>query len=103
MSRARLYHHLYDAQAWRKLRRAHLSIEPCCIMCDAIGLTVIANIVDHITPHKGDTTLFYSNSNLQSLCKPCHDSTKKLLETRGYIQGNDIDGTPLDKNSHWHK
>jgi 5-methylcytosine-specific restriction endonuclease McrA len=32
-----------------------------------------ANVVDHVTPHKGDWTDFITGE-LQSLCEPCHNS-----------------------------
>ncbi|MDO6587341.1 HNH endonuclease [Salipiger sp. 1_MG-2023] len=38
--------------------------------------------VDHITPHKGDETLFFDPGNLQALCKLCHAS-RKQREERG--------------------
>jgi 5-methylcytosine-specific restriction protein A len=101
--RSHEYHNLYDTTRWRKLRAAHLASNPDCIYCLQAGILRQANIVDHIKPHKGDITLFYSSDNLQSLCKRCHDSTKKKQETSGYIQGHSVDGAPLDKNHHWNK
>lgn len=41
--------------------------------CAAAGRPVPATVVDHITPHRGDPVLFWSRSNHQALCKPCHD------------------------------
>ncbi|WP_262568948.1 HNH endonuclease [Agrobacterium tumefaciens] len=37
-------------------------------------------ICDHITPHKGDRDLFFDAQNLQTLCKPCHDTVKQREE-----------------------
>jgi 5-methylcytosine-specific restriction protein A len=36
-------------------------------------IPVLAEVVDHIIPHRGDYTLFWDCSNHQALCKPCHD------------------------------
>jgi 5-methylcytosine-specific restriction enzyme A len=63
---------------WRKARAFYLSINPICVRCGD-GATV----VDHITPHKGDMGLFWSVSNWQPLCKPCHDR-KTAKEDGGF-------------------
>lgn len=34
---------------------------------------MLAIIVDHIIPHRGDMKLFWDEDNWQSLCKHCHD------------------------------
>ena len=61
---------------WQKRRRLFLALHPLC--CDPHtrhpGVTVAANVVDHIKPHRGDEKLFWDASNLQPLCKPCHDA-----------------------------
>lgn len=62
-----------------------------------------ASIVDHIVPHKGNPVLFWSRSNLQSLCKLCHDRHKALLERRGVMRGCNENGMPLDPDHPWNK
>lgn len=37
-------------------------------------------VADHIVPHRGDERLFWDEGNLQTLCKPCHDSKKQRAE-----------------------
>jgi len=64
---------------------------------------VAATVVDHITPHRGDMTLFWDKSNWQSLCKRCHDSHKQRLEKGGVEVGCNLSGLPLDKAHHWNK
>ncbi len=44
---------------------------------------VLATVVDHKIPHKGDETLFWDRKNWQSLCKPHHDGTKQAMERSG--------------------
>lgn len=37
-------------------------------------------VCDHIEPHKGDRVKFFDPNNVQTLCKPCHDSDKQRQE-----------------------
>ncbi len=94
------YHHLYDRSSWRHpskgLRIIHLIHHPLCVMCDQEGFTVAATVVDHIKPHKGDERLFFDPDNLQSLCKPHHDSAKAFFEINGFHKGCGVDGIPDD-------
>lgn len=66
----------YDRR-WQKLRLMHLRAQPLCAECLNHGLVTLASEVDHILPkrHGGDD----SDTNLQSLCKPCH-SRKTMRE-----------------------
>ncbi|WP_415405336.1 HNH endonuclease [Tateyamaria sp. SN3-11] len=41
-----------------------------------------ATLVDHITPHKGDTNLFWDRTNWQPLCITCHSKFKQRLERK---------------------
>lgn len=76
---------------------------PLCAFCQQMGKVQEANIVDHRIPHKGDTALFYSAGNLQSLCKHCHDSHKQRQEVTGVLIGGDEHGVPVDPSHHWNK
>lgn len=60
--------------SWQKTRAATLRAEPLCRMCLAAGRTVAATVVDHIMPIEDGGT--NEQSNLQPLCKRCHDSIK---------------------------
>jgi 5-methylcytosine-specific restriction protein A len=62
-------------------------------MCKQLG-----NVVDHIKPHKGDQRLFWDKSNLQTLCKTCHDSKKQAIEKSGFHREIGPDGWPTDPN-----
>jgi 5-methylcytosine-specific restriction protein A len=68
------YHDWYSNKRWRMLRIHWLKCNPICVMCNKIGRITPATIVDHVRPHKGSIDMFYDVSNLQSLCKQCHDS-----------------------------
>lgn len=58
--------------AWDKLRKQILERDcGLCQVCATAGRVSIANAVDHIKPKtKGGTD---AESNLQSICEPCHD------------------------------
>lgn len=63
----------YNSKAWRTTRKIYISSNPLCENCLEQGLTVEANVVDHITEiNDGGAKL--SLSNLRSLCHPCHNS-----------------------------
>ena len=46
-------------------------------------MKVLATVTDHVTPHKGDETLFWDEDNHQSLCETCHD-VKTVTEDGGF-------------------
>ena len=81
---------------WQKARATYLAKNPLCRMCADRGMIIKADVVDHITPHKGDQSLFWDKANWQSLCKPCHDSAKQRIEKRGFDHAVGADGFPID-------
>ena len=86
---------LYSTARWARLRRHQLQEHPLCKFCLERGIVELATICDHVEPHRGDRTAFFTGA-LQSLCKPCHDCAKKQLEMRGYRTDVGLDGWPLD-------
>lgn len=75
---------------WQQASRAYLHAHPLCEECKRHGQLTEATVVDHITPHRGDMTLFWDESNWQSLCKQCHDEKtgkEDRLWTFGYGRG----------------
>jgi hypothetical protein len=52
-------------------------------------------ICDHVEPHPGDVNRFWLGP-FQSLCKECHDSTKRFVELHGFRPDIGLDGWPLD-------
>ena len=72
----------YGSQ-WQKAREGFLRKHPLCAIHQARGEIVIATVVDHKIPHKGDKVLFWDSSNWQPLCKRCHDS-KTAREDGGF-------------------
>lgn len=67
-------HALYGSR-WRRARAAFLRRFPLCQgdQCRANGELTPATVVDHKVAHRGDLSLFWDQSNWQSLCKSCHD------------------------------
>ena len=88
----------YDAQrgsahqrgysvAWQRARAAYLSKHPLCKAHEANGYVVVATVVDHIIPHKGDKDIFWDSGNWQPLCKPCHDHKTATQDGGGWRRG----------------
>lgn len=88
----------YD-YAWQQLRAKHLAAHPHCVfclrdlgmlemtpadvvlVCAARGVAEpLGNIGDHIVPHRGNSRLRLDPANVQTLCKPHHDSEKARTE-----------------------
>lgn len=67
---------------WQKAREAFLRENPLCVMCQAQGRVEAATVVDHITPHRGDQSLFWRRSNWAPLCAHHHSSDKQREELR---------------------
>lgn len=65
---------LYNNARWRAASKAFRILNPLCKDCEKHGAIKAAEVVDHIKPHKGNLELFWNASNLQSLCKRCHDA-----------------------------
>jgi len=97
-ARARGYSH-----AWDKARAAYLCKHPMCAEHARRGEEVAASVVDHITPHRGDMSLFWDSANWQALCTNCHASWKQRLEASGRVLGADLTGMPTDPGHHWHQ
>ena len=91
------WRHLYKLAQWQKGRAWHLRNNPLCVFCSEKGLAVPATVVDHIKPHKGDRTLFFDTKNWQSLCAPCHDGFKQMLEKNEWRPEIGLDGWPVEK------
>ena len=69
----------YD-ERWIKERSAYLARNRECLGCKAVGLSITADVVDHIIPHRGDPNLFWDFSNWQPACYWHHNSIKAALE-----------------------
>ena len=84
----------YSSPRWARIRRHHLLEHPLCKFCLERGIVTPATIC--ITSSRtGHVNKFWLGP-FQSLCKPCHDSTKRHIELHGYRPGVGLDGWPLD-------
>ena len=66
---------------WQKARRLFLASNPLCRTCADDGRVSPAEVVDHVTPHKGNIDLFWDEGNWQSQCRLCHD--RKTIKEDG--------------------
>lgn len=90
---------MYKTAKWRRLRQQQLHSEPLCRMCEHLGMVTEATVADHVIPHRGNPELFFDAANLQSLCKPHHDSDKQSIERGGdrHLRGAAPDGWPIHR------
>jgi 5-methylcytosine-specific restriction protein A len=63
-------------RAWQRESQLWLRAHPLC-QCAECSARIEgprpSEVVDHIIPHKGDATLFWSRANWQAMAKLCHD------------------------------
>lgn len=70
----------YGLQRWKDLRWSVLVRDRfTCQMCGLLDGDTSQLVADHVEPHRGDPDKFW-HGPLQTLCKPCHDSTKQRIE-----------------------
>lgn len=78
----------YKLARWRTLRfviflRDHYT----CRLCGKLEANTSLLICDHVKPHRGDERRFWDETNLQTLCKPCHDGAKQKAEQASRYHG----------------
>lgn len=77
----------YRTARWQKLRWAVLVRDMfTCQMCGRVVSDTSQLVGDHRAPHCGDADLFWDESNVWCICKPCHDSDKQSMEKRGVLR-----------------
>ena len=62
------YVSMYNSK-WKQASRQYLKSHIVCSKCMSR-----ATVVDHIIPHHGDVSLFWSHDNWQALCSKCHNT-----------------------------
>lgn len=90
--------HLYRKNRWKVKSERFRKANPLCAYCLKRGKVVASQVADHATPHKGEEDSFWYGK-LVALCKPCHDSAKKLEEF-GKV-GFDAQGDPITPTGGW--
>jgi 5-methylcytosine-specific restriction protein A len=70
---------------WQKASEAYLAAHPLAVDWFGThrGVIYAAEVVDHITPHRGNMQLFWDPTNWQGLTKADHDR-KTALEDGGF-------------------
>lgn len=83
---------------WERARASHLAAHPLCVHCYARGIVRAASVVNHRTPHRGDSALFWDEANWEAVCKSCHDGPIQSQERAGRVYSSDVgaDGWPID-------
>lgn len=71
----------YDHR-WRKESKSFLVLNPWCSL-QGEGCTLVATLVDHRIPHRGDMALFWDRNNWQPMCEHCHNVHKAREEAQG--------------------
>ena len=75
----------YGSAAWKKLRAWHITTqEPLCRMCGAAG-EVVDHVVEIGTDGGGCDPL--DASNLQTLCRKCHEAKSNRFKPKEYSYG----------------
>jgi 5-methylcytosine-specific restriction endonuclease McrA len=78
---------------WDKASTAFKRRHPWCLGCAALGKQTPAVVVDHVEPHKGNQTKFWTTSLWQPSCDWHHRSIKSMLEgmyARGELKVADL-------------
>lgn len=75
----------YKTARWKDLRWSVLEDALfTCARCGHVEVKTSLLVADHVIPHRGDEDLFWARSNLQCLCKGCHDRFKQAEERSGH-------------------
>lgn len=77
-------HALYNYR-WQRESKLYLQQHPIAVdyFGEHNGRVLLAEVVDHKIPHRGDLKLFWDHSNWQGLTKADHDR-KTALEDGGF-------------------
>lgn len=73
----------YKTARWQKLRMSVLVRDLfTCQMCGKLEPNTSKLVADHRIPHRGSEYLFWKDTNIQCVCKTCHDSEKQKRDRR---------------------
>jgi 5-methylcytosine-specific restriction protein A len=67
----------YSSRRWRRLRALFLAAHPLCAECSRQGRTQIATDVHHKRERKQDPDRALDWSNLEALCRACHNAKRR--------------------------
>ncbi len=69
----------YKTARWQRIRTRQLQAAPLCQFCSERNRIEAATVCDHVEPHRGDETKFWSGP-WASLCASCHSGDKQRIE-----------------------
>lgn len=84
-----IHRRLYQSARWRAVRAIILRRDPLCIKCGHKASQVVHHIIDAVEWLASGHS-FFDQSNLQGLCKPCHDS--HTARTAGFASPSEPSG-----------
>jgi len=73
----------YKLARWEQTRQTVFARDLFTCKMAGCGILITERrmlVCDHVRPHRGDERLFWSQDNLQTLCKSCHDKRKQAEE-----------------------
>ncbi|WP_424538834.1 HNH endonuclease signature motif containing protein [Sphingopyxis granuli] len=97
----------YNTARWKRLRAAHLALEPACRGCRNSGRLTRANTVDHIVAISEGGPAYPGHDGLASYCPACHSAKTARGAEAGAVRstkprrGCDASGRPLDPTHPW--
>lgn len=97
----------YCTSKWQRLRLAKLGADPVCVICERLGRTELATVVDHVKPISQGGDPYPALAGLMSLCAPHHnEKTSSFDRTAGNASGRrfkgcDASGNPVDPGDGW--
>lgn len=74
----------YNSKLWRNIRAQHIRTSPICVVHNAAGIVVTAQVVDHVIPISAGGS-HTEPKNLQSLCHSCHNK-KSIIEQNWQLE-----------------
>jgi 5-methylcytosine-specific restriction enzyme A len=69
----------YHSAAWRKLAALKRRLSPLCELCEARGITNLAEMVHHKREVRDDAQARLDLDNMQSLCWSCHSRLHRSM------------------------
>lgn len=76
----------YSTVRWKRLRWSVLLRDGfTCQRCGKLEGDTAMLVANHKKPHRGNELLFWDDANLETACKPCHDSLIQREERRGAV------------------
>src|SRR3546814_7070750 len=95
----------YSTARWKRLRAAHLALEPACRGCKRMGRLTLANTVDHVVAISEGGHAFPGHDGLASYCPACHSAKTARGSEAGAVRsskprrGCDADGNRSEEHT----